>query len=56
MMKGFSCGLIAGALIGASAVMLADPKKDRKHAKMSRKKREMFKAVGNVIDNVMDMF
>ena len=56
MMKGFSCGLIAGALIGAAAGMLADPIKDRQHAKMSRKKREMFKAVGDVIDNVMDMF
>ncbi|MCI5970073.1 MAG: YtxH domain-containing protein [Clostridia bacterium] len=56
MMKGFSCGLITGAILGAAAGMLADPIKDRQHAKMSRKKREMFKAVGDVIDNVMDMF
>lgn len=55
-MKGFATGLITGAIIGAAAGMLADPIKDKQHAKLCRKKKEMFKGLGEVIDDVLDMF
>ena len=54
--KGFTGGLITGAIIGAAIGVLADPIKDKQHRRMTNKKTELFKTVGNAIDNLMDMF
>ena len=52
----FSVGLFSGMVIGAAVGMIIDPLKDKDHKKLTKKKNEMFKMVGQAIDNIMDMF
>lgn len=54
-MKGFTTGLIAGAVLGAAVGMVADPIKDKQHKKMMRSKDNMFKTIGGMIDSFMHM-
>ncbi len=53
--KGFTTGLIAGAVLGAAVGMIADPVKDKQHKKMMRDKNHMFKMIGSAIDDLMHM-
>ena len=55
-MKGFTGGLLTGAVLGAAVGILADPIKDKKHKQMTKAKNEMFKTVGEAIDSIMDVF
>lgn len=52
--KGFTTGVITGAVIGAAFGMLVDPINDRNHRKMSRTKENMFKALGGMLDDLLD--
>ncbi len=53
--NGFIKGMAAGMVLGACAAALADPISDRQHRKMCKKTEGMFKTIGNIIDNAMDM-
>lgn len=52
--KGFTTGVITGAVIGAAFGMLVDPINDRNHRKMNRTKENMFKALGGMLDDLLD--
>ena len=52
--KGFTTGVITGAVIGATMGMLIDPISDRCHRRMSRTKENMFKAIGGMLDELMN--
>ena len=52
---GFLKGMAAGLVIGACATMLCDPVSDRQRHRMQRKTEGVFKSIGNIIDNAIDM-
>lgn len=55
-MKKFAGGLITGAIVGAAMGMIIDPIGDKQHKKMRKTANGMFKTIGSVIDNVVDMW
>ena len=52
---GFLKGMAAGLVIGACVTMLCDPVSDRQRHRMQRKTEGVFKSIGNIIDNAIDM-
>lgn len=52
--KGFTAGLITGAVMGATFGMLVDPIDDRSHRRMRRTKENMFRAISGMLDGLMD--
>ena len=53
---GFIKGIAAGVVLGACATMLWDPVSDRQRHRMRRKTEGVFKSIGNIIDNAIDVF
>ena len=54
--SGFLKGAAAGMVIGAAMMMVADPLSDRQRRKLARKTEGIFKNMGGIIDNAIDMF
>lgn len=52
---GFLKGMAAGLLLGACATMVFDPISDRQRHRMMRKTEGVFRSIGNIIDNAVDM-
>lgn len=52
--KGFTAGIIAGAVMGAALAIAIDPIDDRSHRRMRKTKENMFKAVSGMLDGLMD--
>jgi len=53
--KGFVTTLAAGLVVGAIAGMMFDPIDDKTHKKMYKNKNNMFKTIGSLVDNIIDM-
>ncbi len=53
--KSFVTTLAAGLVVGAIAGMMVDPIDDKTHKKMYKSKNNMFKTIGTLVDNIMDM-
>lgn len=52
---GFLKGMAAGLVLGACATMICDPVSDRQRHRMQRKTEGVFRSIGNIIDNAIDM-
>ena len=52
MKMGFLSGIIAGAIVGAAVTMVVDPVSDRDRRKLYRNTRNVFRAMGNVVDTI----
>ena len=53
--RGFVKGMAAGVILGACATMIVDPVSDRQRHRMRKKTEGMFRNIGNIIDNAMDL-
>ena len=51
----FVKGMATGMVLGACAVMIADPISNKQRNKIKRKTQGIFKSVGSVIDTAIDM-
>ncbi len=52
--KGFTAGLITGAIAGAAMGMLIDPMDDKSHRRMRRTKENIFRTLGGVLEDLME--
>jgi gas vesicle protein len=52
---GFIKGMAAGLVLGACATMMWDPVSDRQRHRIQRKTEGVFRSIGNIIDNAIDM-
>ncbi len=52
--RGFTTGLIVGAVMGATFGMLVDPINDKCHKRMNKTKENMFRAIGGMLDDLLD--
>ena len=53
--KGFLKGMAAGMAVGAAVAMFADPLTDRQRHRLHKKTEGVFKTVGSMVDNAIDM-
>ena len=52
--KGFTAGLVTGAIAGAALGMLVDPIDDKSHRRMRRTKENLFRTVAGMMEDMMD--
>lgn len=52
--KGFTAGLITGAIAGAAFGMLVDPIDDKSHRRMRRTKENLFRTVAGMVEDFID--
>lgn len=52
----FFKGITTGLIIGAAITMLADPVTDRQRNRLAKKTEGVFKSMGGMIDNAINMF
>lgn len=53
--KSFKSGFITGAVVGAVTGMLVDPMKDKQSTKLQKNASHVFKSIGAVLDNFMEL-
>ena len=53
--KGFTTGLLTGAVIGGAMGILMDPMKDKDMKKIKRGAGTIIHSVGNIVDSVAEM-
>ena len=53
--KGFLKGMATGIAVGAAVAMFADPLTDRQRHRLHKKTEGVFKTVGSMVDNAIDM-
>lgn len=51
----FVKGMAAGMVVGAAVAMVVDPLSERQHNKLRKKTEGVFKSMGGIIDNAIDM-
>ena len=51
----FVKGMTTGLVVGAAVAIFADPMSDKQHNKMRKKTQGIFKNLGGIIDNAVDM-
>ena len=51
----FVKGMTTGLVVGAAVAIFADPMSDRQHNKMRKKTHGIFKNLGGILDNAIDM-
>ncbi len=47
--------MATGMVVGAAVTMMADPISDKQHRKFVKKTEGVFRNLGGIIDNAMDM-
>lgn len=53
--SGFIKGMATGMVVGAAVTMMTDPITDKQRRKFAKKTEGIFRNLGGVIDNAMDM-
>lgn len=53
--SGFIKGMATGMIVGAAVTMMADPISDKQRRKFAKKTEGIFRNLGGMIDNAMDM-
>lgn len=53
--KGFTAGLITGAVVGGICGMVMDPIKDKETKKIRKNAGNIIRSVGNIVDGFSDM-
>lgn len=51
----FMKGMAAGMVVGAAVAMVVDPLSERQHHKLRKKTEGVFKSMGGIIDNAIEM-
>ena len=53
--KGFTSGLLTGAVVGGIMGMVIDPMKDNESKKLKKNAGSIIHSVGNIVDGIADM-